>query len=562
MVRKCCAELPTPIAGLTLGVTRPLNLIARLSASLGVLYALIAFQILSAEAIAEDHTVVKTQAGFVKGFVADQDVLEFLGIPYAKPPVGELRWTNPQLPDPWNGVRDATQYGKFCAQNQTLGDFAAPSTDEDCLYLNVFAPMNGQRRPVMFWIHGGGSVGQSNGYDSSALVREQHVVVVTINFRIGALGALVHPALDGDGATTLYTLRDQQFALKWVRDNIENFGGDPNNVTIFGESIGGVDIQLHMISPTAKGLFHKAIFESGPSRYFNRLVPLSEAEARGEAYATAVGCPDQTAACLRNLPVSTLLAHGSGSVSELVNDGHVLASSVFDAIRSGQFNRVPMLDVTNRDEYRWFVAFTEITTGHVLTAAEYPSQLIAQFGADAPAVQAAYPLSDFDSPSGALAAAEGDHNYPCQVRSFDVDASKYVRVYAAEFNDPNSPENVLPPVSFPYLAAHTHEIQYIFPGWKGASPNPATPLNPQQEDLAKDMRRLWGAFADKGVVPSNRGEGYDPRADENVPDLPHLTKDKELVISLEIPQIRVITDFNQVHRCDLWNSIRNWTPVP
>jgi para-nitrobenzyl esterase len=249
-------------------------------------------------------------------------------------------------------------------------------------------------------------------------------------------------------------------------------------------------------------------------------------------------------------------------VSELVNDGHVLTSSVFDAIRSGQFNRVPMLDVTNRDEYRWFVAFTEINTHHVLTAAEYPSQLIGQFGADAPAVQAAYPLIDFDSPSGALAAAEGDHNYPCQVRSFDVDASKYVRVYAAEFNDPNSPENVLPPVSFPYLAAHTHEIQYIFPGWKGASPNPATPLNAQQEDLAKDMRRIWGTFADKGVLPSNRGEEHDPRADEDVRDLPHLTKDNELVISLEIPQIRVITDFNQVHRCDLWNSIRNWTPVP
>jgi para-nitrobenzyl esterase len=259
----------------------------------------------------------------------------------------------------------------------------------------------------------------------------------------------------------------------------------------------------------------------------------------------AVGCPDQTAACLRSVPVSTILANGSGSVSELVNDGHVLTSRVFDAIRSGQFNQVPYLDVTNRDEYRWFVAFTEITTGHVLTSADYPSRLIASFGANAPAVAAAYPLSDFDSPSGALAAAQGDNNYPCQVRSFDVDASKYVPVYAAEFNDPNSPENVLPTVSFPYLAAHTHEIQYIFPGWKGASPNPATPLTQQQENLAKEMRRLWGTFADKGVLPSN---------------VPHLTKGNELVLSLQIPHSQVISTFNQDHKCDLWNSIRQWTP--
>ena len=126
-----------------------------------------------------------------------------------------------------------TRYGKFCAQLKTLLDFAAPSTDEDCLYLNVFAPKAGNRNyPVMVWIHGGGSVGQSNGLDGSALAKEQNVIVVTLNFRIGALGALVHPALDGGGSTTLYTLRDQQFALQWVKDNIESFGGNPNNVTL------------------------------------------------------------------------------------------------------------------------------------------------------------------------------------------------------------------------------------------------------------------------------------------------------------------------------------------
>jgi para-nitrobenzyl esterase len=476
--------------------------------------------------------------------------VRFLGIPYAQPPVGELRWAKPQPVEPWTGVRRATRYGNFCPQNKELSDFGDASTDEDCLYLNVFAPKDRKGRPVMVWLHGGGAVGMSNGYDGAALAEEQKVVVVTVNFRLGAFGWLVHPALDDGGATTLYTLRDEQFALQWVQDNIANFGGDPGNVTLFGESYGGVDVQLHMISPTAKGLFHKAIFQSGPSSYFDRLVPLAEAEERGQAFATAVGCPEQTAACLRNVPVSDILAaQGSFAFSccapyTTINDGHVIRSSVFNAIRSGRFNRVPFMDVTNRDEYRWFQAFEEITTGHVITAAEYPARLAAAFGENAPAVEAAYPLSDFDSPSGALAAAGGDFGYPCQVRSFDVDASKYVRVYALEFNDPNSP-GILPPASFPLLASHTHEIQYIFPGWKGAFEGEVTPLTPQQEQLAKEMRRIWANFAEQGVLS---------------PPKPAITKDNQLVISLEIPHIRIISDFRAQHKCDLWDSIREWQP--
>ncbi|WP_246039045.1 carboxylesterase/lipase family protein [Peristeroidobacter soli] len=538
------------------------KLFVRLSASLGVLLAVTATQISTSDAkpggrdIEKDRwhghspPLVQVESGVIKG-VNDGDTLRFLGIPYAKPPVGELRWANPVKPDRWNGVRDATHYASFCPQVKELGDFAAPSTDEDCLYLNVFAPKHARKRPVMVWLHGGGSVGHSNGHDGSALASEQDVVVVTLNFRLGALGDLVHPALDGEGATTLYELRDQQFALKWVKKNIENFGGDPNNVTLFGESTGGAAVQLQVISPTAKGLFHKAIFQSGPSRYFNRAVPLAEARTRGQAFATAVGCPDQTAECLRSVPVSAILeAQGYFATTCCstfpIVDGHVLTSSVYDAIRSGQFNKVPFLDVTNRDEYRWFVAFTEISTGHALTPEEYPARLASSFGANAGAVGAAYPLSDFDSPSGALGAAQGDRAYPCQVRNFDIDASKFVRVYAAEFNDPTSPENVFPAVSFPYLASHTHEIPYIFPLWNGASPNPALPLNRQQEKLAREMRKLWATFAEKGALPSN---------------LPPLTRAKQRVISLEIPRVRVISDFSETHRCELWNSIRSWTPV-
>lgn len=493
----------------------------------------------------DQYTVVSTQAGKVRGIVKGS-VAQFLGIPYAKPPIGQLRWANPVPPDRWNGVRDATQYGKFCAQLKTLGDFSAASEDEDCLYLNVFAPKNGngKRRPVMIWIHGGGSVGQSNGTDGSALVKEQDVVVVTLNFRIGALGSLVHPAFDKGGAATLYTLRDQQFAMKWVRDNIDNFGGDRNNVTLFGESIGGVDIQMHLISPTAKGLFQRVIFESGPSRYFTPLSSLAAAEEQGKAYATKVGCPDQSADCLRKVPVATLLAAGSGAPTVPIQDGHVILSSVSDAIRSGKFNRVPIMDVTNHDEYRWFVAFTEVSTGHVVTSAEYPDKLNASFGANGPAVLNAYPLTAYDSPSGALAAAQGDNNYPCQVRSFDVDASRHVPVYGLEFNDPNSP-GILPPVSFKLLAAHTHEIQYIFPGWRGVYQGVVPPFTPKQERLAKDMRAIWATFARRGQLPG----------------FPRIYDNRYSIVSLEPANIHVTRNFFQDHKCGFWNTIRNWTPV-
>ncbi|WP_129782402.1 carboxylesterase/lipase family protein [Peristeroidobacter soli] len=502
------------------------------------------------DARSKHQRVVRTQAGYIKGFV-ENGAEQFLGVPYAKPPVGELRWANPVALEPWPEVRDATAYASPCPQQKTLGNFSMPSVNEDCLYLNVYVPRRGRKHPVMVWLHGGGSVGHGNGYDGSVLAREQGVLVVTLNHRIGALGDLVHPAFDNGGATTLYELRDQQFALKWIKDNIAVFGGDPDNVTLFGESIGGASIQLHMVSPTAKGLFHKAIFQSGPSRYYHPLVPLAEAEARAKVFATAVGCTDQSAECLRNVPVSAILeaqgSYGGACCATFpVDDGHVLTSTVYEAIRSGQFNRVPFLDVTNRDEHRWFLALTEVSTSHSIAADEYPARLQAAFGADAAIVQAAYPLSQFDSPSGALAAAQGDRGYPCQVRNFDVDASKYVRVYAAEFNDPTSAEAVLPAVSFPYLSAHTHEIPYIFPGWKGAASDPLPPLNRQQQKLARQMRELWATFAETGELR----------------DYPALTKSREAVISLEIPRLRVITDFSETHRCQLWNSIRNWTPVP
>src|SRR5271169_5398989 len=233
--------------------------------------------------------VAGTANGPVRG-LANGAVDEFLGIPYAAPPVGALRWQPPQPAASWSGVRDATQFAPHCPQSAS--PFGQASTSEDCLFLNVFTPsrqQHGSGHPVMVWIHGGALVtGESNDYDPAGLVADG-VTVVTINYRIGALGFLAHPALaDAKGQSGDYGLMDQQAALRWVQRNIASFGGNPHHVTIFGESAGGLSTLSQVASPQAKGLFEKAIVESGS--YNLTQASLASAESAGETFATNAGC--------------------------------------------------------------------------------------------------------------------------------------------------------------------------------------------------------------------------------------------------------------------------------
>src|SRR5690349_6433505 len=309
--------------------------------------------------VAHAQTVTATlPVGPVAGVVTPA-MLEFLGIPYAEAPVGDLRWAPPEPHAPWTTPLDASTFGSPCPQ--TPSAFGIPSSTEDCLFLNVYVPHRKtvperdlkRKRPVMVWIHGGAfQVGSAGNYDPTKLVTAGDVIVVSINYRLGALGFLAHPALSAEspaGISGNYGILDQQLALRWVQDNIAGFGGDPKRVTIFGESAGGISVHTQLASPLAAGLFRRAIVQSGA--VFAQPT-LQAAEALGQHSADALGCSDQTAACLRALSVDDVLANqpsGLQTTSPVI-DGVVLPLPLRDAFQNGAFNRVPVMQGSNHDE--------------------------------------------------------------------------------------------------------------------------------------------------------------------------------------------------------------------
>src|ERR1035438_1442844 len=313
---------------------------------------------------AEDPFVVKTSAGLARGLARDGGGARFLGIPFAQPPVGVLRWHEPLPAKAWSGVRDATAYSSPCAQPDLGGwnRHDAQTGQEDCLYLNVITPAWPKKGllPVMFWIHGGaneGGSGMSDLYTAGRLA-DHGVVVVTVNYRLGVFGFLAHAELTGESAhhaSGNYGLMDQILALKWVIANIQRFGGDAKNITVFGQSAGASDTGWLMAS-IAKGLFEKAIQESG-APIDPMVVPLAEDESAGEKFAAAMGAPGGAGqiAYLRGIPagemIKKLMAHEPHQRFGPDVDGWVLTRAPAEVFAAGEEANIPLLFGTTTREF-------------------------------------------------------------------------------------------------------------------------------------------------------------------------------------------------------------------
>ncbi|WP_433298086.1 carboxylesterase/lipase family protein [Pseudonocardia sp. CA-142604] len=506
----------------------------------------------------EDSSLVRTEDGVVRGTVTDS-YRSFQGIPYAAAPVGERRWGSPQRPEPWPGVREATAPASPCAQ---AGDFIGdvPSTQEDCLYLNVTTPRDAtadvKPKPVMVWIHGGGFTWGSGGiYGAERLAAQGDVVVVTFNYRLGVFGFMAHPALDSGPAEHLsgnLGIEDQQAVLQWVRDNAAAFGGDPNNVTIFGESAGGMSGCAHLSAPGSAGLFERVIIQSGPCTLrwqfpdTWRAKPRAQAEAQGTELATAAGCADPATAaeCLRSKTTEELLAadggqHGFGPSY----GGGVIPEDPARQLAAGETAEVPVMHGITRDEHVTFQAGIDTMMGPVAPA-DYPAVLGQYLGVDAATadrVAREYPLSDFaGSTSWATASVLTDWGWGCPATDVNRQLSRENPTFAYEFSDRTAPWFAGPDLpAYPTGAFHAGELQYLFSGAYARAE-----LSPEQQLLSDRMIGYWTQFARTGD-PNGNG----------LPEWPHYDEGGHVQSLAAGPEGVGGVDMDREHRCGFWRSV-------
>jgi para-nitrobenzyl esterase len=508
-----------------------------------------------------NYPIIHTESGPLNGIIGS-GVKEYLGIPYAAPPVGARRWTPPQAFGKWKGLFQATQFGNYCTQPF----FGTEVGSEDCLYLNVYTPSEQKYQkkdkglPVMVWIHGGGLVtGGGAAYDPTRMIQQSGVIVVTINYRLGLFGFFAHPAIDSEGHLNgNYGLMDQQFALNWVQNNIAAFGGDPDRVTIFGESAGGQSVYANLASPTAAGLFQRAISESGSyvefQDYFDYIVTTAIAETTGtanvpagNAIANSVGCGLMaTALCLRGVSAWTLVGASPGTLYPFV-DGTILTQTPGAAFASGDFNKVPVITGGNHDEWRYSVALQYDLTGNPLVdEAEYEAATDALYPVIGPTLYTTlYPLLNYQYPGEALGASGTDGIFACPERNGVRLLSQNVPTYAYEFNDENAylvydlfPSPPYYSISFPLGSSHFSEVPYLFDIF-------STPSNftLDQKLLSEAMISYWTQFAATG----------DPNSAGEQPWAPYNSTTDEFQ-SLVPPTPTVETTFNSDHQCDFWKT--------
>jgi len=428
--------------------------------------------------------------GAVEGVVAD-GIASFKGVPFAAPPVGDLRWKAPQPVVPWEGVRKAAAFAPGPMQDTEFGKSIngdAP-VSEDCLYLNVWtgAAKTDEKRPVMVWIYGGGfGIGMTSSavYDGTNLAK-QGVVLVSVAYRVGPMGFLAHPGLSAESGqgSGAYGIMDQIAGLKWVKENIAQFGGDPDNVTIFGESAGGISVSMLAASPAAKGLFHKAISESGGNMTPPR-VTLKQAEAQGAAYLKRLGADDIAAARALSAEEVQKDTKGMGGFWP-VADGVTVLADQYAAYEAGAFNDTPILVGTNSDEGGMFVA-------QKTSPADFEKTVRRQYAAGAAAILKAYPhATEAEATrSSKDLFRESTFAWPTWAWAKLQSQKGRGKVYAYYFDHRTA--------ATPDGAGHASELPFVFHNLGGAGGMGTDAENPDDVALADLMSAYWVNFAKTG----------------------------------------------------------------
>lgn len=530
--------------------------------------------------------VVMTAGGQVQA-VDRPGMRSYFAIPFAAPPVGALRWMPPAPPQAWTTTLASTKSAAPCLQT-SASPFRLAGDSEDCLYLDVHAPTGTGPFPVMVNLHGGAfNTGGTSVYADPSPLVTKGVIVVNVAYRLGAMGFLAHPALANNGAAGNYGIMDQQAALKWVQDNIVQFAGDKNNVTVFGESAGGFSVMTHLASPGSKGLFNKAMIQSG--NYGNdRQLSAAQMGAASAAIAdTAINAAKAagvggincdagavTATCLRSLPDPVIRTYLATAISTALPimvpsvDGKVLTKSVKATFAAGENIKVPTVNGTNENEYALYIAINEAgrraaasnfdpaNTSFSLPAAGYAptiAGLTAGTGINVnDIITNFYPLANYGSnpaiqPSLAASSLATDLGFSCPaLRTSQRIAAQGSPVWMYEFRD----QTALPTVgvangqyylSFPQGAAHSYDLQYLY--------NLGDLGNAERRELQNAMTRYWSNFAKTG----------NPNSGGTVPaDWPAFTG-PDKVLGLDVASgggVKALSTFDADHQCTTaWGRI-------
>ncbi|WP_308222764.1 carboxylesterase family protein [Frankia sp. AgPm24] len=505
-----------------------------------------------------------TSSGRLQGMATGQ-VRQFLGVRYAQPPTGARRWTTPVPAPKQTGTVEATRAGASCPQaGPAPGAAGAAAPSEDCLFLNITTPatrQHGEKLPVMVWWHGGGFTGGSgSAYDAARLATRGHVMVVTVNYRLGVFGYLSLPGLAGSGT---FGLADQVLATRWTKQNAEAFGGDPNSITVFGESAGAMSACALLTSPAGKGLVNRVAMSSGGACRVHwpqggllpgtpaqtPFVSLADGERFGLSQAGTLGCADargagtgagaSALACLRRASTGDLSKVTSLFSDVLAYGTPLLPLDPAKAIADGHNIDVAVLSSGNRDEQRAFVGGVE-KLKPTYTAASYPQDLATAFGANAGRVAAQYPLARFPSAAIAWSTVITDGSWMCPMLAGNADLARHgSTVFSAEFADPHPTDiNGVGSPDFDPGAAHATDLPYLFDlGGHNHLGSDA------QTTLANAMIDYWASFARTGT-PTAVGQ----------PTWPRLTNTTGPTLQLAPTGIHTV-DLAAEHHCAFWQSL-------